>query len=79
MSEGKPCGRAVVPNILINNAPACLMHIDYVGKDAADFHSHVEQILIEAGDGVADFTGFVFPAFDCRGRTFTSKCIFTGA
>jgi len=79
MSKGKACGRPVVPNILINNAPACLMHIDYVGKDAADFHDQVEQILTEAGDAVADFTGFVFPAFDSRGRTFAAKCIFTGA
>src|SRR6266481_6998311 len=77
MSEGKPCGRRSL-GPLINGVPYCLMHIP-TGKDDAAFHAEFDRILRDAGDGVADFTRFVFPISNYPRRTFRAQCIFAQA
>lgn len=61
------------------NVPVCLMHSTDPRKDATAFQSRFEEILKEARDGIADFSGFVFPSAEYRKRDFTAHCLFRRA
>jgi uncharacterized protein YjbI with pentapeptide repeats len=80
MYEGRRCGRflnkAVFPEDKTN---VCIMHTHDPAKGDGAFQEEFERILGEAGDRVADFSGFVFPSGDYRGRQFKPRCIFHGA
>ncbi len=78
--ESKPCGRA------IHNAPAgvdkepvCLMHSSDPSKNDAQFQQEFDRTLAEAGDGLADFSDFVFPSANYRRREFNARCQFLRA
>jgi uncharacterized protein YjbI with pentapeptide repeats len=75
------CGRPVYlsPAGSKDRNPVCLMHSHDPGKDDAAFQVEFDRILREAGDGVADFSHFVFLAADYEGRTFKAECVFYGA
>jgi hypothetical protein len=60
MQKGKPCGRAIHRAAGRDDEAACLMHLHDPDKNDSDFQIEFEAILEAAGDGVADFTGFVF-------------------
>jgi hypothetical protein len=77
MRDGKPCGRRSL-GAVTDGIPYCLMHTP-LGKDNAAFQEEFERVLRDAGQGVADFTRFVFPAADFAKREFKSDCCFYGA
>lgn len=79
MRDGKPCGRSVIPDQIWDGHYYCHMHLPNAGKDLGDFQVEFERIVHDAGDGVADFTEFVFPALLPRCREFTATCIFSRA
>jgi uncharacterized protein YjbI with pentapeptide repeats len=80
MFGGKPCGRAIHPAPKdVDEIPVCLMHSRDPNKSDAEFQREFESILEGAGDGLADFTGFVFPSSNFGGRTFKGTCVFSGA
>ena len=79
MWDGKPCGRSVIPNQTWDGHYYCHMHSPNRGKDLGNFQVEFERIVHDAGDGVADFTEFVFPALLPRRREFTATCIFSRA
>jgi len=77
MDDGQPCGRPIYtapPGV--DKEPVCLMHSRDQGKSDEEFQEEFERILNEAGDGIADFTRFVFPSCNYSGRTFKARCIF---
>jgi len=76
---GKHCGRPIhlAPNH--DAIPVCLMHSRDPQKSDADFQKEFETILKAAGNGIADFSGFVFPSAGYQGREFKAKCVFSGA
>ncbi len=80
MYGGRPCGRPryVWPDPS-GARNACLMHSQRREEDEADFHKEFERILTEAGEGTADFTGFIFSNAEYRGREFLAHCIFDSA
>jgi uncharacterized protein YjbI with pentapeptide repeats len=63
----------------VDEEPVCLMHSKDPAKSDKEFQKEFERILAEAGDGVADFRGFVFPRAAYSKRTFAARCIFLGA
>ncbi len=78
--DSEPCGRA------IHNAPAgvdkepvCLMHSNDPSKNDAQFQQELDRTLAEAGDGLADFSDFVFPSANYRHREFKASCLFLRA
>jgi len=77
MYGGKPCGRplhkAVYPGDRTN---VCLMHTHDPSKDDVAFQAEFERILRDAGEGCADFSGFVFPSANYAEREFKAECIF---
>jgi uncharacterized protein YjbI with pentapeptide repeats len=80
MYDVQPCGRPIYPAPAgVDEKPVCLMHSHDPNKDDAAFQAEFERILREAGDGLADFSQFVFPAARYEGRTFKAKCMFFGA
>ena len=74
MQGMRPCGRSSW-GAVINGNHFCLMHSPS-SKDADAFQQEFERILNDAGDGVADFTGFVFPSSNYDGRQFEARCLF---
>ena len=71
------CGRPIHhPPAGVDERPVCLMHSKDPAKSDEEFQKEFERILAEAGDGYADFTGFVFPSASCNGRTFVARCVF---
>lgn len=80
MYDGNPCGRPIhnAPPA-VDEQPVCLMHSRDPGKNDEEFQAEFERILHEAGDGVADFTKFVFPSARYAHREFKAKCVFRGA
>jgi len=62
----------------VDERPVCLMHSKDLVKSDEEFQNEFERILAEAGDGVADFRGFVFPRATYPKRRFAARCIFLG-
>jgi hypothetical protein len=78
--ESSFCGRPVQDGGRdIEGKPACLMHSYDPNKDAGRFQEEFERILVAAGEGSADFTGFVFPTSGYTSRSFIAKCRFVDA
>ncbi len=50
-----------------------------MGKDDAAFQEEFEAVLKAAGDGIADFTQFVFPRVNYGEKEFKAECVFRGA
>jgi uncharacterized protein YjbI with pentapeptide repeats len=79
----KPCGREIhdAPNG-VDSIPVCLMHSRDPAKGEPElderFQCEIDVIIEEAGEGEADFSGFVFFGFDGN-RNFLAKCRFRGA
>lgn len=73
---GRPPYRAVYPGDREN---VCLMHTHDPGKDQKEFQSEFERTLELAGDGVADFSYFLFPAAAYGQREFRAECLFSWA
>jgi pentapeptide repeat protein len=80
MHDGRRCGRAIHrTHLSFSESPVCLMHSGDPQKHAPSFQAEIERILREAGEGLADFSGFIFPTQDYKGREFKAKCVFAGA
>jgi len=74
------CGRPVYKaSAGIDETPVCLMHSRDPNKDDAAFQAEFERILEAAGEGIADFTRFVFPSANYTGRIFAARCVFLRA
>lgn len=71
------CGRAIyeAPEGA-DKEPVCLMHSRDPNKSDVEFQREFERILEECGQGVADFTEFVFPSLFSLDREFKARCIF---
>lgn len=80
MHEGRRCGRPIyaAPH-KVDLKPVCLMHSHHRDKDNQAFQQEFERILRDAGEGVADFTKFVFLASNYSKREFKPACVFSGA
>jgi hypothetical protein len=80
MDHGRRCGRAIYNAPAgIDKTPVCLMHSHDRNKDDGAFQAEFDRILKEAGEGVADFTHFVFPSANYRSRKFSAMCLFVEA
>ena len=80
MYMGGRCGRAIYHAPAgVDNEPVCLMHSRNPNKDDAEFQAEFERILREAGEGVADFSGFVFPGAAYAYRELKPYCFFSWA
>jgi len=75
----KRCGRLIHHAPTHDETPVCLMHSHDPEKSDEEFQVEFEAILQRAGNGVADFTGFVFPSAKYTKREFTPVCLFVGA
>jgi hypothetical protein len=83
MFGGMACGRRLCQPT--SGPPRCLMHSLDPNKDNESFQKEFERTLKDAGEGWADFTGFVFPAsnysggedpWQAKGREFLASCCF---
>jgi hypothetical protein len=80
MYRRRRCGRPIYKGSAgIDDIPVCLMHSRDPNKDDAAFQAEFEGILQEAGEGVADFTRFVFPSISYPSRKFAARCMFVEA
>jgi hypothetical protein len=80
MSGLRQCGRPVYAAPAgVDRLPVCLMHLEDPAKSDEEFQKEFERILAAAGDGVADFTRFVFPSAVYEKREFAARCIFSRA
>jgi hypothetical protein len=80
MHLARRCGRPIYQaRAGADEKPVCLMHSRDPNKSDAQFQCEFERILAEAGEGDADFTGFVLPSSNYRSRCFAARCIFAGA
>lgn len=72
------CGRSTYAAPLgVDSIPVCLMHSRHALKDVRKFQEEIDRILFEAGDGEANFSGFVFPATWSFGKwAFRARCVF---
>lgn len=74
------CGRPIYGQIGgVEKSPVCLMHSHNPSKNPRDFLAEFERILADAGTGVANFAGFVFPDESLPTRKFIAECIFNDA
>lgn len=78
MLGGCPCGRQIHPSAH-DNRPVCIMHSADPEKDNGQFQSEFEHILHDPKEGIADFSGFVFPHAAYVDRTFSVTCVFAHA
>ncbi|MBI3894724.1 MAG: pentapeptide repeat-containing protein [Acidobacteria bacterium] len=77
MSVGERCGQPLYNALAgVDEEPVCLMHSRDPNKDKQAFQQEIERILEVAGNGLADFSGYVFPEAQYRGRKFKAKCLF---
>src|SRR5712692_10555153 len=80
MHKGKLCDRPIYHmQSAYDQTPVCLMHSRDPGKSDAAFQEEFEAILKAAGNGIADFTAFVFPSANYEKREFKAPCVFSGA
>jgi len=80
MHRGRRCWRpSYTAPAGVDEEPVCLMHSKDPNKSNEEFQKEFERILAAAGDGVADFTGFVFPRAAYQERKFAARCIFVEA
>lgn len=80
MRDGQRCGRAIrYAATGVGEEPVCLMHSRDRGKSDAEFQEEFDRILEKAGDGLADFTGFVFRDSPYDRIKFDASCCFQGA
>jgi uncharacterized protein YjbI with pentapeptide repeats len=79
MYEGKRCGRSIHSAPAHDATPVCLMHSRDPEKKDEAFQEEFETILEAAGEGIADFTGFIFPNADYEGQEFAAACLFNNA
>jgi uncharacterized protein YjbI with pentapeptide repeats len=77
MLDGNQCGRQLLGPVF-DLSSHCVMHI-HGSKDDTAFQTEFERILDEAGDGMADFSSFVFPSANYEGRKFEAHCVFSRA
>ncbi len=63
----------------VDKEPVCLMHSRDLQKSDEEFQKEFKRILKEAGTGIADFSGVVFPAANYPRRTFAAQCVFSNA
>jgi uncharacterized protein YjbI with pentapeptide repeats len=75
------CGRPLYqsPVTWRDAVAVCVMHSRDPSKSNAEFQKEFERTLAVAGDGIANFAGFVFPSASYGKRTFLAKCIFNQA
>lgn len=59
--------------------PVCLMHSRDPQKSNIKFQEEFERTLAVPDDGIANFSGFVFPSANYRKYLFRAKCIFNRA
>jgi uncharacterized protein YjbI with pentapeptide repeats len=80
MFAWRRCGRPIyaAPEG-VDKEPVCLMHSHDPDKDDAAFQAEFERILRDAGEGVADFSFFIFPSSDYSARRLEAECVFCGA
>jgi hypothetical protein len=78
MNDDEPCGRPIYVAPDHDATPVCLMHSRDPEKSDAAFQHEFETILNAAGDGVADFSWFVFPSANYAGREFAAESVFHG-
>jgi uncharacterized protein YjbI with pentapeptide repeats len=77
--HGGVCGRPILQARQgADKEPVCLMHSSDPQKNCSEFQAEFERVLQEAGDGLADFSGFVFPSTDYRAK-FAAECCFADA
>ncbi len=80
MYQLKPCGRPIHPAPEgVDKEPVCLMHSRDPQKSDDQFQEEFERVLKEAGAGLADFSGFVFPSAIYPLQTFAAQCVFSNA
>jgi len=80
MYDGRVCGRRIQNAVCdVDKERVCLMHSQDPNKDEMAFQSEFDRIVRDAGEGIADFTRFVFPSVSLRGREFKPVCVFSGA
>jgi uncharacterized protein YjbI with pentapeptide repeats len=79
MDKYRLCNRPIHHAAGIDGENLCLMHSRDPDKDSNAFQTEFEDILEKADDGVADFSGFVFPEADYSSHTFNPTCNFTEA
>jgi uncharacterized protein YjbI with pentapeptide repeats len=80
MHDGGPCGRPIYKAPAgVDKTPVCLMHSRDPRKDDGTFQAEFQRILQQAGEGIADFTRFVFPSANYSRRSFAAHCIFRHA
>lgn len=79
MYEGRRCGRPIRPAPTHDHPYVCLMHSRDPHKSNEEFQREFEAILRAAGEGVADFVGFVFPSANYEKREFKAACVFLRA
>lgn len=76
MHEGKRCGRPIHAAPKNDKMPVCLMHSRDPGKSDEEFQIEFERILEKAGEGIADFSYFIFPSATYAIREFAACCVF---
>lgn len=77
MVTGRPCGRPLHDSpSAVDKVRVCLMHSADPQKNDAEFQREFDRILRDAGNGVADFSSFVFLNSNYGGRSFSARCLF---
>lgn len=79
MTNDQPCGRSIHYAPEHDSPLVCLMHSRSPKKNQKAFQAEFEDTLRRASDGLADFTGFVFPNSSYARREFKAHCVFSGA
>ena len=80
MYEGRQCGRPLHKSVYESDGVnVCLMHTTDPRKDDTEFQNEIRRIASGAANGIADFSGFVFPCSKYLLSEFSAKCVFVGA
>src|SRR5208283_3888733 len=80
-SVGPICGRKlhIAPDG-VDSTPVCLMHSKDPDKQSGPLFDHFrfefERTLKAAGQGIANFEGFIFPKLNLPEREFQAHCCF---
>jgi len=75
------CGRPLYSPIapFRDAVPVCIMHSRDPQKNPVQFEQEFQRTLGTPDNGVANFSGFVFPSAPYSKRRFSTKCIFNRA